>query len=45
MTELSEEELEAVAGGKGGGCEIKVHGKDITVNITAFLTPLNNFKS
>ena len=37
MSELSEEELQAVAGGKGGSCVVKAGGKDLTVNVTAFL--------
>ena len=37
MSELSEEELQAVGGGKGGSCVVKAGGKDLTVNVTAFL--------
>ena len=37
MSELSEEELQAVAGGKGGSCVLKAGDKNINVNITAFL--------
>ena len=37
MSELSEDELQAVAGGKGGSCVIKAGDKNITVNVTAFL--------